>query len=224
MYGRENGYYGGFGGRYVAEVLRRPVEELEAAFLHWKDDPEFREQFNRYAADFIGRPTPMLHAENLSREIGGAQIYVKMEGLAHTGAHKINNALGQALLTRRMGKKRIIAETGAGQHGVATAAVCAKLGFECTVYMGEVDIRRQRPNVFWMELFGAKVVPVSSAVKNTERRGKRSPEGLGGEFSGHSLPYRQRPWASPVSGNGKGVSVGYRERGGSADCREEARR
>ena len=161
----ENGYYGGFGGRYVAEVLRRPVDELEAAFLHWKDDPEFREQFNRYAADFIGRPTPMLHAENLSREIGGAQIYVKMEGLAHTGAHKINNALGQALLTRRMGKKRIIAETGAGQHGVATAAVCAKLGFECTVYMGEVDIRRQRPNVFWMELFGAKVVPVSSGSK-----------------------------------------------------------
>ena len=161
----ENGFYGGFGGRYVAEVLRRPVEELEAAFFQWKDNPEFREQFNRYAADFIGRPTPMLHAENLSREIGGAQIYVKMEGLAHTGAHKINNALGQALLTRRMGKKRIIAETGAGQHGVATAAVCAKLGFECTVYMGEVDIRRQRPNVFWMELFGAKVVPVSSGSK-----------------------------------------------------------
>ncbi len=159
------GYYGGFGGRYVAEVLKQPVEELEAAFNRWKDDPGFRQEFDRYAAEFIGRPTPMMHAANLSREIGGAQIYVKMEGLAHTGAHKINNALGQALLTRKMGKTRIIAETGAGQHGVATAAVCAKLGFECTVYMGEVDIRRQRPNVFWMELFGAKVVPVSSGSR-----------------------------------------------------------
>ena len=159
------GLYGNFGGRYVAEVLRRPVLELEKAFEQWRDDPEFRDEFERYADEFIGRPTPLMHAENLSREIGGAQIYVKMEGLAHTGAHKINNALGQALLARRMGKKRIIAETGAGQHGVATAAVCAKLGFDCTVYMGTVDIRRQRPNVFWMELFGAKVVPVSSGAQ-----------------------------------------------------------
>jgi tryptophan synthase beta chain len=160
-----NGLYGDFGGRYVAEILRRPVMELEAAFERWKNDSEFKADFNRYASEFIGRPTPLMHAENLSREIGGAQIYVKMEGLAHTGAHKINNALGQALLARRMGKRRIIAETGAGQHGVATAAVCAKLGFDCTVYMGKVDIRRQRPNVFWMELFGARVVPVSSGAQ-----------------------------------------------------------
>ncbi len=159
------GLYGNFGGRYVAEILRKPVIELEEAFERWKDDPGFRAEFDRYAAEFIGRPTPLMYAENLSRKIGGARIYVKMEGLAHTGAHKINNALGQALLARRMGKKRIIAETGAGQHGVATAAVCAKLGFDCTVYMGSVDIRRQRPNVFWMELFGATVVPVASGAQ-----------------------------------------------------------
>jgi tryptophan synthase beta chain len=159
------GYYGPYGGRFVAEVLRRPVMELEEAFALWGSDPGFRGEFERYAKEFIGRPTPLMHAENLSREIGGAQLYVKMEGLAHTGAHKINNALGQALLAKKMGKRRIIAETGAGQHGVATAAVCAKLGFECVVYMGEVDIRRQRPNVFWMELFGATVVPVSSGSR-----------------------------------------------------------
>ncbi|WP_321992745.1 tryptophan synthase subunit beta [Marispirochaeta aestuarii] len=159
------GLYGNFGGRYVAEILRKPVLELEEAFERWKDDSGFKAEFDRYADEFIGRPTPLMHAENLSRQIGGARIYVKMEGLAHTGAHKINNALGQALLARRMGKTRIIAETGAGQHGVATAAVCAKLGFDCTVYMGTVDIRRQRPNVFWMELFGARVVPVASGAQ-----------------------------------------------------------
>ena len=158
-------YFGDFGGRYVAEVLRAPLDDLEHAFLLAADDPEFWADIDRIAATFVGRPTPLLFAENTTKEIGGAQIYVKLEGLANTGAHKINNAVGQALLAKRMGKRRIIAETGAGQHGLATAAVCAKLGLDCTVYMGEVDIRRQRPNVYWMELFGATVSSVASGAR-----------------------------------------------------------
>ncbi len=158
-------YFGEFGGRYVAEVLRTPLDELEAAFVEAMDDDAFHDELNAIASTFVGRPTPMLYAENSSREIGGARIYLKLEGLANTGAHKINNAVGQVLLAKRMGKSRIIAETGAGQHGVATAAVCAKMGLECTVYMGEVDIARQRPNVFWMELFGAKVAPVTGGQR-----------------------------------------------------------
>lgn len=158
-------FFGEFGGRYVAEVLREPLDRLEAAFVDAMEDASFHEDFATIGSQFIGRPTPLLHAENASRALGGAQIFIKLEGLANTGAHKINNAVGQALLARRMGKRRIIAETGAGQHGVATAAICAKMGFECRVYMGEVDMRRQRPNVFWMELFGAEVTPVSSGAK-----------------------------------------------------------
>jgi len=158
-------YFGTFGGRYVAEVLRTPLDELEAAFKDAISEDDFHAELARYAATYTGRPTPLLFAENTSRALGGAQIYVKLEGLANTGAHKVNNVIGQALLARRMGKHRVIAETGAGQHGVATAAVCAKLGLECTVYMGEVDIARQRPNVFWMEMFGAQVVPVSSGAR-----------------------------------------------------------
>ena len=160
-----NDFFGAFGGRYVAEVLRSPLDELEAAFREAMGDAEFVAEFHEVLAEYVGRPTPLLYAKNLTREIGGADIYIKLEGLANTGAHKINNAVGQALLAKRMGKRRIIAETGAGQHGVATAAVCAKLGLECRVYMGEVDMRRQRPNVFWMELFGAEVVPVHSGAR-----------------------------------------------------------
>ncbi|MGM0675582.1 MAG: tryptophan synthase subunit beta [Spirochaetota bacterium] len=160
-----NDYFGEFGGRYVAEVLREPLDELEKEFQQVVSDGAFRAEMDRLGEQFIGRPTPLLFAENTSREVGGARIYVKLEGLANTGAHKINNAAGQVLLARRMGKQRIIAETGAGQHGVATAAVCAKLGLECTIYMGEIDIDRQRPNVFWMELFGAQVVPVASGSR-----------------------------------------------------------
>ncbi len=153
-------YFGEFGGKYVAETLRAPLEELETAFQACMADPGFQDELGILYRDFAGRPTPLYHAENASRELGGAQIYIKLEGLANTGAHKINNVLGQVLLAKRMGKTRIIAETGAGQHGMATAAVCAKLGLECRVYMGQVDIIRQHPNVFWMEQFGAKVVPV----------------------------------------------------------------
>jgi len=156
------GFFGEFGGRYVAEVLRGALEELEAGFRQASEDPEFLEELDQLSRLYIGRPTPLLPAENSSRILGGARIYIKLEGLANTGAHKINNALGQALLARRLGKRRIIAETGAGQHGCAVAAVCAKLGLSCRVYMGEVDIRRQRPNVFWMERFGAEVAPVRS--------------------------------------------------------------
>jgi tryptophan synthase beta chain len=157
-----NDYFGDFGGRYVAEILRTPLDELECAWRESMASTEFRAELETLLNTYAGRPTPLLYAENATHALGGARIYIKLEGLANTGAHKINNALGQALLAKRMGKSRIIAETGAGQHGVATAAACAKLGLECRVYMGEVDMKRQRPNVFWMELFGAEVVPVSS--------------------------------------------------------------
>jgi len=159
------GYFGEFGGRYVAEVLRGPLDELEAGFHQAMADPAFHREMEEVRSDFIGRPTPLLYAGNSTAALGGAQLYIKLEGLANTGAHKINNAVGQALLAKRLGKERIIAETGAGQHGVATAAVCAKMGLDCTIYMGEVDIARQRPNVFVMELYGAKVVPVTSGAR-----------------------------------------------------------
>jgi tryptophan synthase beta chain len=141
------------------------LTELEAAYHAARRDPAFQAEFDRLAADYVGRPTPLYHAEKLSRELGGAQIYLKREDLAHTGAHKINNALGQGLLAARMGKPRIIAETGAGQHGVASATICAKLGFECIVYMGELDIARQAPNVARMKLLGAEVRGVSSGSR-----------------------------------------------------------
>lgn len=160
-----NGFFGRFGGRYVAEVLRRPIEELEEAFHACMKDPAFLAELDDIRANYIGRPTPLYYAKRLSEQLGGAQIYVKLEGLANTGAHKINNAIGQALVAKRMGKNRIIAETGAGQHGVATAAACAKLGLKCRVYMGEVDVRRQQPNVSTMEMYGAEVVPVTSGSR-----------------------------------------------------------
>jgi len=160
-----NDFFGPFGGRYVAEVLRAPLDELEREFKAAMADPAFLDELALIHREYIGRPTPMLYARNASKLLGGAQIYVKLEGLANTGAHKINNAVGQILLAKRMGKKRIIAETGAGQHGVATAAVCAKFGLPCTVYMGEVDVARQRPNVYPMDLYGAKVVPVASGSR-----------------------------------------------------------
>ena len=157
-----NDFFGQFGGRYVAEVLSAPLKELETAFISAMGDPSFLSELAQIQKEYIGRPTPLLPARNASKLLGGAQIYIKLEGLANTGAHKINNAVGQVLLALRMGKTRIIAETGAGQHGVATAAVCAKFGLPCRIYMGEVDIRRQRPNVFLMELYGAEVVSVKS--------------------------------------------------------------
>ncbi len=161
----DRGYYGEFGGRYVPPVLVPALDELEAAYRDAQADPAFQQELDNLQATYTGRPTPVTYARRLSEHLGGAQIYLKREDLAHTGAHKINNALGQALLARRMGKRRIIAETGAGQHGVATATVAALLGLECTVYMGSVDMARQRPNVFRMRLLGANVVPVEQGSR-----------------------------------------------------------
>lgn len=161
----DNGFFDRFGGKYVAEVLRSQLDELEAAFYKAIKDPAFLEEFATIQRDYIGRETPLLYAETATKLLGGAKIYIKLEGLANTGAHKINNAIGQCLLAKYMGKKRIIAETGAGQHGLATAAACAKLGLDCTVYMGEVDVRRQQPNVASMELYGAKVRAVTSGSR-----------------------------------------------------------
>ena len=158
-------YFGEFGGAYVPEVLLPAIEETQTVWNSVKNDDTFWDEYLYHAKTFIGRPSPLYFAENLTKEIGGGKIYVKREDLNHTGAHKINNALGQALLVKRMGKTRIITETGAGQNGVAVATVCAKFGFDCTVYMGEEDIARQRPNVFWMENLGAKVIPVTSGTK-----------------------------------------------------------
>jgi tryptophan synthase beta chain len=159
------GRYGAYGGRYVPETIMAALDELTEAYAAALADPEFQAELAARNADYVGRPTPLYHAARLSAHAGGAQIYLKREDLAHTGAHKINNALGQALLARRMGKGRIIAETGAGQHGVASATVCALLGLDCIVYMGEVDIQRQALNVFRMKLLGAEVRPVGSGSR-----------------------------------------------------------
>jgi len=159
------GFFGEFGGRFVPEELYPALDELKAAYLKYKDDPDFKKELDYYLKDYVGRENPLYFAENLSKKLNGAKIYLKREDLNHTGAHKINNCLGQALLAKRMGKKRIIAETGAGQHGVATATVCALLDMECIIYMGEVDTKRQHLNVFRMELLGAEVKSVTSGTK-----------------------------------------------------------
>ena len=165
MQPNERGYFGDYGGRFVPETLMPVLGELTEAYNRAKADTAFWAEFNELSRDYSGRPTPLYPAEGLSKHCGGARIFLKREDLAHTGAHKINNALGQGLLARRIGKQRIIAETGAGQHGVATAAVCAMLGLECIIYMGEEDIRRQSLNVFRMKLMGAEVRPVSGGSR-----------------------------------------------------------
>ncbi|MEO6170405.1 MAG: pyridoxal-phosphate dependent enzyme, partial [Lysobacter sp.] len=157
-----NGHFGRFGGRFVAETLVGPLQELADAYDAARIDPEFIATFEDDLAHYVGRPSPIYHARRLSKEVGGARILLKREDLNHTGAHKINNTIGQALLASRMGKTRIIAETGAGQHGVASATVAARLGLECVVYMGATDIERQKINVYRMQLLGARVVPVTS--------------------------------------------------------------
>lgn len=159
------GRFGDYGGVYVAETLMAPLTELTEAYLHLRDDPDFVAELDRDLQHYVGRPSPIYHAERLSREVGGARIVFKREDLNHTGAHKINNTVGQALLARHMGKPRVIAETGAGQHGVATATVCARLGLKCVVYMGKVDMERQAINVYRMKLLGAEVVPVTSGSR-----------------------------------------------------------
>ena len=160
-----NGHFGRFGGRFVAETLMQPLAELTEAWLRYREDPEFLAELDADLRDYVGRPSPIYYARRLSEKVGGARIVLKREDLNHTGAHKINNTVGQAMLAQRMGKTRIIAETGAGQHGVASATVSARLGLECVVYMGATDIERQKINVYRMTLLGAKVVPVTSGSK-----------------------------------------------------------
>ena len=159
------GHFGQFGGTFVAETLIEALDELRDMYDKYKDDPKFLEEFHHDLKHFVGRPSPIYFAERLTKKIGGAKIYLKREDLNHTGAHKVNNTVGQALLAKKMGKPRVIAETGAGQHGVATATIAARLGLECVVYMGSEDVKRQSPNVYRMKLLGAKVVPVESGSK-----------------------------------------------------------
>ncbi|MBA2964135.1 MULTISPECIES: tryptophan synthase subunit beta [Ramlibacter] len=159
------GHFGPYGGSFVSETLTHAIDQLREAYARYQNDPEFLAEFRSELAHFVGRPSPVYHADRMSREMGGAQIYLKREDLNHTGAHKINNVIGQAMLARRMGKPRVIAETGAGQHGVATATICARYGLECVVYMGSEDVKRQSPNVYRMHLLGAKVVPVESGSR-----------------------------------------------------------
>src|SRR3990170_5414644 len=160
-----SGHFGIYGGKFVPETLMPALTELEEVYSKAKADPAFKEEIEYYLKEYVGRPTPLYFAERLTKRLKGARIYLKREDLCHTGAHKINNTIGQAILTKRMGKQRVIAETGAGQHGVATATVAAMFGLECEIYMGAEDIERQKPNVFRMKLLGAKVNPVSSGSK-----------------------------------------------------------
>src|SRR6188472_3704513 len=161
----ERGHFGLYGGRFVAETLMPLILELERAYNDAKADPKFQAEMDRHLATYVGRPSPLYFAERLTQHCGGAKVYFKREELNHTGAHKVNNVLGQIMLARRMGKQRIIAETGAGMHGVATATLCARFGLDCTVYMGAVDVARQRANVFRMQMLDAKVVPVQSGAR-----------------------------------------------------------
>jgi tryptophan synthase beta chain len=161
----KTGYYGRFGGAFIPETLSATLEQLKIAFEEVREDSNFWKAFQELLSTYSCRPTPLTYMENLSRDLGGPQIYLKREDLNHTGAHKLNNVMGQGLLVQRMGKSRVIAETGAGQHGVATATMAAKFGYSCTIYMGEVDVARQRPNVFWMEQLGATVVPVRDGAR-----------------------------------------------------------
>ena len=158
------GYYGEFGGAFIPEILTATFDALEDAFENARRDASFWQEYSDMMSAYSCRPTPLTFAGNLTRHFKGPRIYVKREDLNHTGAHKINNVMGQGLLVRRMGKSRVVAETGAGQHGVATATMAARFGFGCTIYMGEVDVERQRPNVFWMERLGAEVIPVLSLI------------------------------------------------------------
>jgi len=203
------GHFGKYGGRYVPEMLMPALEELEKEYILAKKDPQFQKEFHDLLKHFAGRPTPLVFAGNLSQKLQGAKIYLKNEGLNHTGAHKITHCIGQALIAKRLRKTRLIAETGAGQHGVATATVAAKLGFSCTVYMGEVDIARQRPNVFLMEQLGAKVIPVSfgsktlkdavnAAIKDWIENVEDTHYVLGSVLGPHPFPTMNRDFQSVV--------------------------
>jgi tryptophan synthase beta chain len=217
------GHFGRFGGRFVPETLISNLEELTSAYLKYKTNPEFLEELEYYLEHYAGRPTPLFFAERLSEKLGGPKIYLKREDLCHTGAHKINNVIGQLLLAGRMGKKRIIAETGAGQHGVATATGCALFGLECVVYMGEVDVVRQALNVFRMQLLGAKVVTVKSgsrtlkdAINETLRDWMAHPYDtfycLGSCVGPHPYPMMVRDFQSVIGREAKGQHFDFEKR------------
>ncbi len=223
----KKGHFGQYGGRYVPEMLIPALEELEKAYLEAKKDPFFYKEFHSLLKNYTGRPTTLVFAKNLTHKLGGAKIYLKNEGLNHTGAHKITHCVGQALIAKRMGKTRLIAETGAGQHGVATATVAAKFGFACTIYMGEVDIARQRPNVFLMEQLGAEVIPVSfgsrtlkdavnAALKDYIENVTDSHYVLGSVLGPHPYPTMNRDFQSIIGKEIKEQLQEYKEQ--SPDC------
>ena len=225
-----DGYFGEFGGRYVPETLIPALLELEEAYEEARKDPKFKKEFEYYLKTFSGRPTPLTFAKNLTEKLGGAKIYLKNEGLNITGAHKITHCIGQALLAKRMGKKALIAETGAGQHGVATATVAAKFGFSCKVFMGAVDVARQRPNVFLMEQLGATVVPVefgsktlkdavNAALKNWIENVKITHYLLGSVVGPHPYPTMTRDFQSVV---GRETRAQLKEAENSHDSKKAA--
>ena len=198
----ERGHFGIFGGRFVAETLMPLVLSLEQAYEAAKADPAFQAELDHFLKHYAGRPSPLYFAERLSERLGGAKIYFKREELNHTGSHKINNVMGQILLARRMGKPRIIAETGAGQHGVATATACARFGLECVVYMGAVDVERQKPNVFRMKMLGAEVRPGAVRRPHAEGRDERGFARLGHQCRQHVLLHRHRRRPPSLSRHG----------------------
>jgi tryptophan synthase beta chain len=206
---KTGGHFGKYGGRYVPEMLVPPLKELEEAYKDARKDKSFQKEYLQVLESFSGRPTPLYYAENLTKKLRGAKIYLKLEGMGQTGSHKINNAIGQALLAKRMGKKRLIAETGAGQHGFATATVAAKFGFECEIFMGAKDMKRQRPNVFWMQQLGAKVTPVETgsqtlkdAVNESLRNWIQTIDSthllVGSALSAHPYPMMVRDFQSVI--------------------------
>ncbi len=218
---KRKGYFGQWGGAFIPEVLHQTFVELNQAYQAARKDDAFWQEYLALMRNYSCRPTPLTYAANLSEHFGGGRIFIKREDLNHTGAHKANNVMGQGLLVKRMGKKRVIAETGAGQHGVATATMAARFGLECTIYMGEEDVMRQRPNVFWMEKLGATVVPVtagSRTLKDAINEAFRDWVTRHGRYplcDGHGL----RP--PPLSGDGRLVPVDHRQRGPGADPRPD---
>ena len=210
------GRFGGFGGRFVAETLMPLVLAVEAAYEAAKRDPAFQLELDRYLRDYVGRPSPLWFAERLTGELGGARVYFKRDELNHTGSHKINNCMGQILLASRMGKTRIIAETGAGQHGVATATVCALFGLPCTVYMGTTDVERQKPNVFRMKLLGAEVRGRQFGHRHAQGRDERRDARLGRQCRGHLLYHRYRRWSPSLPRHGPRFPVRDWQRGSRA--------
>ncbi len=223
----DNGHFGIYGGRFVAETLMPLILELEKAYAKAKADPEFQKEMDGYLEHYVGRPSPLYFAERLTEHCrqtasglsgGGAKIYLKREELNHTGAHKVNNVLGQILLARRMGKKRIIAETGAGMHGVATATLCARFGLDCIVYMGSVDVERQKANVFRMNMLGARVVPVESGSKTLKDAMNEALRDWVTNVEFDFLLHRHHRRTAPLSDDGARLSVDHRPRDARADA------